>query len=462
MTTLTYIRRLPSYTILKGDNYEDPNIRQLLKERLDSATLEKLDEYTRGMYSQELHYTSFMFYDRPIELEEAYCKSTRDDPFIQQALIHVRKSLSSLKGLTPISKYEMDSVRYIPTSAAGYGFIGNKASNYIEARSRAFAALARFQQYGKDFKFLPDKAFARTQLALKANPKIRHVWGRSFPNILIEGLFAQPLINAIVRTNTPIYIGRDLHKDMPYDIAKLLADKREICCLDYSKFDAQVNAQLVSYAWDLIHELFNFDPESQVVFDFIVELFKNTPILMPDGKLYVSCSGVPSGSYFTQIIDSIVNLIVIYAIQLKQFGTIVDTYVLGDDSIFPVPQGSAFDLQAASHYAQGFNMTVNADKSIIVTTYPEAHFLGHHFHGTKVTRDEFTCLSLALYTEDPVQHVSDTLIRLASLIYDCGFNSFGLLNLYRLLLEQHKLDWKQLATRPISTTPPFINLFNIS
>ena len=64
------------------------------------------------------------------------------------------------------------------------------------------------------------------------------------------------------------------------------------------------------------------------------------------------------------------------------------------------------------------------EKTIITEDIREIVFLGHNFYGSRVTRDDFTCSSLALFTEDPISDINLTILRLASLIYDCGYNSF--------------------------------------
>lgn len=70
------------------------------------------------------------------------------------------------------------------------------------------------------------------------------------------------------------------------------------------------------------------------VFEIIEDYFIHTPIVMPDHHIYYGKKhGVPSGSYFTQIVDSIVNVIIAGTISAK-FNMYInksDIYVLGDD-----------------------------------------------------------------------------------------------------------------------------------
>jgi hypothetical protein len=262
--------------------------------------------------------------------------------------------------------------------------------------------------------------------------------------------------------DNPIYIGRDLIKDLPSSISSLAVDSRPwFYCLDFSKFDASVNHYLVSIAWDIIKEMVEIEDSWELnVYNFCRQLFTNTPVVMPDGRLYIVRTGVPSGSFFTQLVDSIVNLILIYSLQLRFLGRTVKTYVLGDDSIFVLPDHQIDILEASTHLSQ-FGMTVNIEKSIITDEYCEVVFLGHNFYGSRVTRDEFTCLSLALFTEDEIRTPQETILRIASLLYDSGFNSHHMMILLQRLLTRFKIDWKHELLRPVSVQYPFVNIFKL-
>jgi hypothetical protein len=460
--TVTFIKRLRPYSIPGHKHNEDLFVRGLYQQFVDPETMASLDQYTRGMYTEALHYESFEFYRRPTVIDDLHGYNLARSKSVQAAIQRVRNDLFDCRGIQPISRYNMDSIKWIPSSAAGLGYVGKKADNYELARSNAMWALKAFVKYGSKYEFAPDKAFARSQLALRANPKIRHVWGRAFHNILIESLLGQPLIERLMVNQAPIFIGKDLHKDMPYAVQYIVDEGGVVYCLDFSKFDAYVPAYLIDIAWIILRELFDLsDPLNEIAFNYAETLFKCTPIVMPDGKLYYVRAGVPSGSLFTQIVDSIVNLILVYALQIEKLGHVEPTYVMGDDSIFSSSQPTIAIAEAAQFYRQ-FGMVLNEEKSIITDRYDQILFLGHNFYGSKVTRDEFTCLSLALFTEDEVTSAAQSAVRVASLLYDSGFNSFSLHNLYRLLLSKYQISWDSEIQRPIDTLLPFVKIFVLS
>ncbi|CAH0386040.1 unnamed protein product [Bemisia tabaci] len=63
-----------------------------------------------------------------------------------------------------------------------------------------------------------------------------------------------------------------------------------------------------------------------------------------------------------------------------------------------------------------FGMIVNVDKSLITKTFTDIYFLGHHYCGSRVTREEFTCPSLALYSKNPIPTPAYSIVLIASLI----------------------------------------------
>ena len=88
------------------------------------------------------------------------------------------------------------------------------------------------------------------------------------------------------------------------------------------------------------------DPKSadETVWDLISDYFINTPVVLPNGIFMKMKGSLPSGSYFTQLIYSVVNYVTSVYVQLKVFRKWYPKNVLGDDSIFVVSQQTEVDL----------------------------------------------------------------------------------------------------------------------
>lgn len=427
MTTLTYKRRLPSYKLSSTATPVDIYVRGLVNELYPDA-LPSIDHYSRGMYSEALHTKALMKYDIPQTTEHRLKVTLSHDPYIQRSIDIVRSELRDAFTVKAISMSKLDDVSYVPTSSAGYGYVGNKRDNYLIARSRATANLANFRRMGSDLNLTPYKAFARTQLALRTDPKIRHVWGAPFHTILIEGTVAQPIIEKLSRSDTPIFVGKDMFKTLPSTLFRMMNENQYVYCLDLKSFDSSVNSWFIESFFDFLSTTVTFpNTFSSYSLSYIRYELLNTPIVMPNGKLYICTTGVPSGSYFTQLIDSYANLVILRASQLQVYSETLPTYVLGDDSMFVHQDPTRLDDFAVALATYGF--TLNSKKSIVSKDPSEIVFLGHNFYGSRLTRDDFTLACLAIHTEDPVTDVSMSIIRLYSLLYDSGYNSFFIMNL---------------------------------
>lgn len=102
---------------------------------------------------------------------------------------------------------------------------------------------------------------------------------------------------------------------------------------------------------------------------------------MPDGWLSTIHCGIPSGTYFTQIIGSIINMVLIYMLQHHYGFKNPTSYFLGDDLIFVLPDDS-LTLQQCSEFFAQFGLTINLDKSVITGRFDDIIFLGHNFYGS--------------------------------------------------------------------------------
>jgi len=85
--------------------------------------------------------------------------------------------------------------------------------------------------------------------------------------------------------------------------------------LDWSSFDSTIPVWLIHEAFDVIWSTYTFPSESirkkfEPVFKYIKNYFIHTPIMLSDGVVWQKSHGIPSGSSFTQLVGSIVNILV--------------------------------------------------------------------------------------------------------------------------------------------------------
>jgi hypothetical protein len=221
----------------------------------------------------------------------------------------------------------------------------------------------------------PCTAAAKTTVQPPGGEKFRLVWVYPVDMTIAEGMFAQPLIRAYNERRHGTYaIWFRWHKGDMHHLNSMLNTGSEWLGLDYSSFDVNVPAWLIRDAFNILVENLNFkeyeyygsptDPESLPnLWKAVVNYFINTPIKTKAGKIVVTKSGVPSGSYFTSLIDSVCNCIMLHYILLTTKTTYYQRFVMGDDCIVRVTKGSC-NLGLFAHLAeQCFGAKVNPEKS---------------------------------------------------------------------------------------------------
>jgi len=219
----------------------------------------------------------------------------------------------------------------------------------------------------------------------KDEPKIRAVYGYPTAITLMEACFALPMINEYKKGRTPIGYGYDMAVGGAYRIRRRLIPYSSFGCIDFSCFDKTVSSELITIAFQILGQ--NLDlrryqdkgiPDASRLlraWNYLVRYFIETPLRLCNGERWRKTAGVPSGSYFTQLVDSIVNWILINYAFLKRYGRMpAECIVFGDDSV--VADFEGFSLSDLSTELSNVGMVVNEAKSLFTNNVDEVEFLG--------------------------------------------------------------------------------------
>jgi hypothetical protein len=190
----------------------------------------------------------------------------------------------------------------------------------------------------------PCYAAARRAVQKQGADKSRLVWAYPQAVSLIENIYAQPLMEELRKTElfgwSINYLNSDgamLYRNMR---GVRLNQNTTRFGLDWTSYDSRVQSKAIRWAFSLLRSLLHLDKHHRKVFKFVEEYFINTPLLYRR-RMYRKSSGVPSGSTFTQMIDSLVNMYIhtdlILSVSLNKRTTWDEIYdysnFLGDDSI---------------------------------------------------------------------------------------------------------------------------------
>nr|QQM16305.1 putative replicase [Potsystermes virus] len=241
---------------------------------------------------------------------------------------------------------------------------------------------------------LPDTcAYFRAQLVAPDENKIRAVWGIPLDVIVEEFRFFNPYIRWLEQTGAPIaYCVEMATGGMAY--INEMCDQfpnHKYLMVEYKEFDKSIPPWLIRDAFKIVFDSFNLTQVEDVEgkrervnpartkrrIRALVKYFINTPVRLPSGDRFLKKGGVPSGSMFTNIINSIVNAIIMrYCIYHTTGHLPAAEMHLGDDS-FIIPEGIT-NLDDLTYVAkEKFEMDVHPKKSYLTTNPENVQFLDY-------------------------------------------------------------------------------------
>jgi hypothetical protein len=232
-------------------------------------------------------------------------------------------------------------------------------------------------------------------------PKTRLVWGYPLSMTLLEATYARPLIDWFLAERTPMAFG--LHRHELASRMVRIENSSLRYCLDFSSYDASLHPALISFAFEVLRT--HFGEVNYKEWDSIVHYFIHTRIILPDGYVYQKHQGVPSGSYFTQLIDSICNFLILQYMSFRLDGQPIyedKVLVLGDDSLFGMATYHPMGL--IQKICSELGISVNVVKSVIAKKSSDlSEFLGHVWFRGVVNRESSEIAKRMAFPERPLK-----------------------------------------------------------
>jgi hypothetical protein len=275
-------------------------------------------------------------------------------------------------------------------------------------------------------------AFARQHLVKSTDPdKVRLVFGAPSTLLMAELMFIWPLQASLLDRGeeSPMLWGFETTTggwSRLYAWAnKALPRYESVVTLDWHSFDKDARHTVIKDIHShVMRPLFDFthgyhpthdypnteetDPQRlENLWHWMTDSILTTPLMLPNGDLLrFNHSGIYSGYFQTQILDSMYNSVMIFTI-LSRMGFDLDKIAIkiqGDDSIilFLVLYATIVFtfLQFFQHYASiYFGSTVSANKSEIRPSLEGAEVLKYRNHGTMPVREELQLLAMLRHPE---------------------------------------------------------------
>lgn len=243
-----------------------------------------------------------------------------------------------------------------------------------------------------------------------SGPKTRLVWMASLPTTIIGLSFSKPVQEALAR-NRPYIWGLQKHEQGAI-LSEMAGRYRYVYSVDWSQFDASISPSLINDMFRVVRSVLDLTDVEDKLFWRYVNDFIHTRIVLPDGGVYQVHRGVPSGSAFTSLIDSMVNVYCMNYLWARLTGHTLShnqLLVMGDDAV--VASDEHFELADLSLIAQELGFKLNTEKSVIISTNKLGegiHFIGHNWrHGRprRPMRELITRMAL------PERHAKQDLAR---------------------------------------------------
>lgn len=313
--------------------------------------------------------------------------------------------------------------------------LGYRTKGDVRRDPDAVSQIRRFWHFikrGARYSAPDSLCYVRSHLVPVGESKIRAVWGYPATMTFGEAVFALPLIDGFKR-HVQGFIGYGYETAVGgfKRLWRRFCGRKRFYCVDFKSFDKSVPEWLIDIAFDILETNVDFvHYQGYGVADarlnhrmwcYIRDYFKNTTIRLCNGERYVKRSGVASGSYFTQLIDSVVNAILVNWWSLRLSGVYPEDYlVFGDDSL--VALTTSVDIDDIDEMMQEIGMKVNMKKSFTTKLLEKCYFLGYYVGKNGIPyKDEVDLLASLYYPEHPDKTWDD----LASRALGIGYASLG-------------------------------------
>jgi hypothetical protein len=214
--------------------------------------------------------------------------------------------------------------------------------------------------YSKDFINLlsredPCVMFTRTQ----EQRKTRTVWGYPMADTLNEMMYYEPILGYQRKQNWRNSLnGPDaINRKMSDLVMRANSSDQYLLSIDFSAYDASVKTTLQKAAFEYFKSL--YQSKYQYDIDDLFTRFNTIAIVTPNG-IIDGPHGVPSGSTFTNEVDSVAQYLI-----ATEYGLSSDNFdIQGDDGAYVVSDPDSF-----KDYFRKYNLNVNDEKSYISKDY---------------------------------------------------------------------------------------------
>nr|APG78228.1 RdRp [Hubei partiti-like virus 25] len=316
----------------------------------------------------------------------------------------------------------------IPDHRLTFSNLKDEIFEFAKTRLHRIKAGAKKDKFGEDLRYW-NHAHARSHLVKATDPdKIRMVFGVPKMTVIAECMMLWQYINTLLTPEGPMLWGYETLKGGWYGLYNWIyssdSKPRTFLAFDWKQFDKRVQFEQIDDAHKILRSFLDFEngyvptklhPTSNVTPERLENLWnwtcnavKTTPEVLPTGDCYQrSHAGLPSGAFQTQLLDSIVNMIMLLTVMSRMGLDIqkAKIKVQGDDSIIGLLENihpmahEAFKQTFADYANEYFGSILNTKKSEMSNTLNRLPVLGFTNISGYPYREQNQLLASLLYPE---------------------------------------------------------------
>jgi hypothetical protein len=412
---MDYYGRMEGYNFVTSIPKFDPWVRDLLREEDPLLEESFTNKYLRDPSTPDRVMKHFCRYDRQWQKMPKTSRMRKAMRIVDEMFGCLKHSIDPIdfnyQGWCEIVNHlEMTSSPGLPlrreytTQAECLPYIYDKAkrlnhfAKFLPAHKvRAPPCMIGLRPGMTDFEQLEEKVKARGVWAYPAEVKV------------VEQRFVVPIMEKLSQHfgDIPYVTGVNMTKCLPMIIDHLLVRGKKAMVSDIHHLDDSVGPDYINWAFDLIESWLDMGStkssikRNENVMNFIRYYFINTLILLPSGQLVRKHGGVPSGSGFTQLVDTLVTLVITVYSLLEQGADESEIrnfiFCVGDDVATTVKVD--FSLEQFSRSLNRLGYEMNPSKAFLTDDGSDLVFLGYGKYGGHVRRSFEDLLKNALFPE---------------------------------------------------------------
>jgi len=203
----------------------------------------------------------------------------------------------------------------------------------------------------------PCVLFTRTQ----EGDKTRNVWGYPLLDTLIEMQIYQPLLEYQKKLiwRSALTTPDNVDKEITRMVEDGIYNRKSFFSVDFTSYDASISLGLQKDAFNYIKKKFVISDHNAI--DYISNRFSGIGVITPDG-IISGIHGVPSGSTFTNEVDSLVQYLIAKSCGIEDY----EMQIQGDDGAYCITD---LKLDELKRKFANFGLSINESKSDLSSNY---------------------------------------------------------------------------------------------